>query len=190
VAVPAGYLVLAIVYNVHVVAGLGSRIQPGADGILFAWYLAWTKYCVLHWHNPFFSHAMNAPVGFNVTWNTWVPLLGLVCLPLVAAVGPFTTVAILLLISPAVSGASLYWVLRRVFGRVGGPALAGLLYGFGPWAIGQKDQRSWRHSGLRYILVAMHAQPRPAAVIAAAVAVTGCQPVLSGDVTVCASPTT
>ena len=110
---------------------------PGAqDGLLYAWYFTWIEHSVVHLHNPFVSNALNAPYGFNVMWNTSLFLIALLCVPLTAALGPFTTVGMLFVISPFVSAWALYAVLRRIGLSSLGAFIAGLLYAFGPFFTG------------------------------------------------------
>ena len=110
---------------------------PGVqDGLLYAWYFTWIEHSVVHLHNPFVSNALNAPYGFNVMWNTSLFLIALLCVPLTAALGPFTTVGMLFVISPFVSAWALYAVLRRIGLSSLGAFIAGLLYAFGPFFTG------------------------------------------------------
>jgi hypothetical protein len=130
------YLCLALVVYRHTISDLGQRLPGGADGILYAWYLAWVRHCVVHLHNPFFTAAINAPTGVNVMWNTSLLGLGLVALPLVMALGPLRATAVLFVVAPVLSATSAYLVLRRL-ARVGaGAVIGGLLFGFGPFFVG------------------------------------------------------
>lgn len=107
------------------------------DTYLFAWYIGWAEHCVQHAANPFYSHALNAPVGVNTMWNTGVFAAGLALAPLTHAVGALVATNMALALSPVLSAVSAYWAVRRLTGNVWGGLVAGLLFGFGPYAGGQ-----------------------------------------------------
>jgi hypothetical protein len=134
---PLALVAISLSITWPVVAHLGQRVPGGADGVLFSWYFEWIAQSVSRAHNPFVSTALNAPAGVNIMWNTAVFLLALVCVPLTLSVGAFTAVALAVVLSPAISGASAYWVLRRLTGRTLGSAIGAAVYAYGPFMIGQ-----------------------------------------------------
>lgn len=134
---PLAFVAVSLGIAWPIIAHLGHRVPGGADGVLFSWYFEWIAQSVSHGHNPFVSAALNAPTGVNIMWNTAVFLLALVCVPLTLSVGAFTTVALAMVLSPAISGATAYWVLRKLSGRVLGSAIGAAVYAYGPFMIGQ-----------------------------------------------------
>lgn len=114
-----------------------TSIPGSGDGVLYAWYFEWIAQSFTHVHNPLFSHAMNAPYGFNLMWNTSLLGLATLCVPLTLTLGPFTTVGILMTISPLVSAGVAYLVVRDITRSWPGAVIAGLIYGFGPYFAGQ-----------------------------------------------------
>ncbi|SNQ48952.1 conserved membrane hypothetical protein [Frankia canadensis] len=114
---------------------LGELTYGGNDAYLFSWFLRWTPHALAGGLDPFVTHRINAPAGTNVLWSTPVPLLGLVAAPITALGGPVTTLTVLLTLAPVASGLALFVALRR-WVRDGPAALAGLLYGFGPYLVG------------------------------------------------------
>lgn len=130
------YVGLAVLVYRHTVGGFGQRLPGSADGILYAWYLAWLRHCVVHLHNPFFTTAINAPTGVNVMWNTSLLALGLAALPLVMALGPVRATAVLFVAAPAASATTAYVVLSRLTGSRTGATIGGLLFGFAPFFVG------------------------------------------------------
>ncbi len=112
-------------------------VPGGPDGLLYAWYFASVEHSLAHWQNPLVSHAMNVPNGVNLMWNTSVFLAALVCAPLTAVVGAIPVVGLLMVASPVLSVATAFWALRRLTGAYWASALAAMLYGFGPFFVGQ-----------------------------------------------------
>jgi len=134
---PLAFVVISLSIAWPVVTHLGQRVPGGGDGVLFSWYFEWIAQSVSHGHNPFISAALNAPAGVNVMWNTAVFLLAFICIPLTLSVGAFTTVALAMILSPAISGATAYWVLRRLSGRTLGAAIGAAVYAYGPFMTGE-----------------------------------------------------
>jgi hypothetical protein len=133
VLVPLGFVALSLWMYARLVAHLDQRLVGGPDGVAFAWYFEWVEQSIVHLHNPFVSTGLNAPSGFNLMWNTSVLAPAVICAPLTAILGPFTTVGIVFALSPAVSATAAYMALRRLTGSWVGAALGALLYGFGPF---------------------------------------------------------
>lgn len=133
VLVPLLYLAAAIGCYWRFVRDPSHHLSGGADGILFAWEFEWVRHSILSGHDPFVSTALNAPSGVSLTWNTWMPLLALVSLPLTLTVGPFVTVGVMLVLAPALSATAAYLVLRRMTGFAAGAAIGGALFGFSPY---------------------------------------------------------
>ena len=62
-------------FGVPVIGHLGSRIVASdpIDSSQFMWFFAWWPHALLHGLNPFVTHAMFVPEGFNLTWATAMP---------------------------------------------------------------------------------------------------------------------
>lgn len=135
-SVPICYLLLALVVYRSTLTHLGDRLPGGSDGLLFSWYLAWFRDSVIHWHNPFFSMAINAPYGVNTMWNTSVLTLAVATLPISLLIGPFVTTGLLFVLAPALSATSAFLVLRRLTRVDSGAVVGGLMFGFGPFFVG------------------------------------------------------
>jgi hypothetical protein len=102
-----------------------------------AWFLAWTPHALLHGVNPFFTTAINHPVGINLAVNTGMPLLGLVTAPVTLAFGPVASLNLLLWLAYPISASAMLFVLRRWTRWLPAAFAGGLLYGFSPYMIGQ-----------------------------------------------------
>nr|WP_035923131.1 hypothetical protein [Frankia sp. QA3] len=134
-AVALGYLALSVWIFRAGWRHLGEITYGGSDAYLFSWFLGWTPHAFGSGLDPFLTHHINSPDGANILWSTPVVLLGLLAAPITLLGGPVTTLTVLLTLAPVVSGLALFWVLRR-WVRDCPAALAGLLYGFGPYLIG------------------------------------------------------
>lgn len=63
----------------------------GGDPIAFIWGLNWWPFAITHDLNPFISHYLWFPNGFNLTWRSWVPFLSLLGLPVTLISWPVLT---------------------------------------------------------------------------------------------------
>ena len=64
VAVSFGY------FGVRIVAHPGRLLVGyGRDPEIFVWSFAWWQHALATWQNPFYSHAIYAPVGINLAWR-------------------------------------------------------------------------------------------------------------------------
>jgi hypothetical protein len=110
----------------------------GADPFQMAWFLAWFPYAVTHGLNIFHTNLFDYPAGVNLADNTAVPLLGLLAWPITATLGPVASFNFLIRLAFALSGASMFLVLRRWCSSTTAPFIGGLLYAFGPYMTGQE----------------------------------------------------
>jgi hypothetical protein len=131
------YAVLAVFCYSRYVFHLDEKIPGGADGVLYAWFFQGIEHSIVHGHNPLYLPDMNAPNGVNTMWNTAVLVVAVICLPLTATLGAPVTVTLLMVLSPVISASCAYYVIRRLTGTTAGAALAALIYGFGPYFVGQ-----------------------------------------------------
>ncbi|HUA95422.1 MAG TPA: hypothetical protein VMB82_07815 [Acidimicrobiales bacterium] len=110
---------------------------PCGDASESAWFLAWTPHAVVHGFNPFFTTAINHPVGINLAANATMPLLGLLALPVTLTAGPVASLNLLLWAAFPLSAGAMYFVLRRWTEWAPAAFVGGLLYGFSPYMVGQ-----------------------------------------------------
>ncbi len=133
------YLLLACLAYWPVAPLDGSHIVGCAcsDQAQEVWFLNWTAFAVLHGHNPFFTDYLMTPKGSNLGTNTAMPLLGLLGLPVTATAGAVAAYNLWLRLAFAVSGFSMYLLLRRYSTWWPAALIGGVLYGFSPYMIGQ-----------------------------------------------------
>ena len=132
------YLIVGLLAYWPVLPGISDRLF-GLDGDFTqsVWFIAWVPHALAHGLNPFFSNAMYAPVGVNLSQNTASPLLGLLTAPLALVLSPLVIGNLLLVLAMPVSATAAFVVLEKW--EVWGPAaaLGGLIYGFSPYMVGQ-----------------------------------------------------
>ena len=86
----------------------------------------------------FVTTALNYPRGVNLgTYNTQMPLLGVMAAPLTWIAGPVASLNLLLWLAFPLSATSMFFVLRRWSCRPVAAFTGGLLYGFSPYMVGQ-----------------------------------------------------
>lgn len=117
-------------------AGAGN--PGGNDPFQMTWFLAYVPYALTHGLSLFHTNYIDYPTGVNLADNTSVPLLGILGWPITATLGPVAAFNFLLRLSFALSGASMFLVLRRWCRTWQAPFVGGLLYAFGPYMTSQE----------------------------------------------------
>jgi hypothetical protein len=107
------------------------------DFIEFVWYAGWVPHALIHGLNPFWTDALNVPVGVNLGQNTEAPFLGFITAPLVLIFSPLVAANLLLVLAMPASATAAFLVLRKWDVWLPAAAIGGLLYGFSPYMIGQ-----------------------------------------------------
>jgi hypothetical protein len=130
------YGVAALAANWPAFPGDPSLLRQG-DLTEMAWFLAWTPHAALHLQNPFYTTALNFPVGVDLLQNTAVPLLGILAAPLTLTAGPVASLNLLLWLAFPLSAAAMFVLAHRWVASVPAALVAGALYGFSPYMIGQ-----------------------------------------------------
>ncbi|HEY1645340.1 MAG TPA: hypothetical protein VGF75_03050, partial [Candidatus Saccharimonadales bacterium] len=116
-----------------------GRLPSGgtADIGLSVWFLRWAPFAIAHGLNPFFSSWINAPFGANLAQNTPMPLLGLITAPLTLLVSPISSFNLLAYLAFPLSAFSMFYVVKKLSRSSLAAFVAGLLYGFSPYIVGQ-----------------------------------------------------
>ena len=109
----------------------------GGDGGQFIWFLKWIPYALVHGLNPNQSMYLNMPHGVTLASLTSMPLLGLLMAPVTLTFGVVLSYNILAAAALFGSATATYFVAKRWVEW--GPArfLAGLIFGFSPYVVGQ-----------------------------------------------------
>jgi hypothetical protein len=66
----------------HFVAHPTAGVPGGPDGVIYVWFFKSVEQALAHLSNPLVSHAMNAPTGVSLVWNTSVLPLAVLLAPL------------------------------------------------------------------------------------------------------------
>jgi hypothetical protein len=136
----AAYLLLACLAYGRV-GPLDARHLAGCacgDPVQQTWFLTWMPFAVLHGLNPFVTTYLNPPAGANLAINTSMPLLGLLGMPVTLLAGPVATYNLLLRLGLALSGMSMFGVLRRYTSWWPAAFGGGLLFAFSAYMAGQE----------------------------------------------------
>jgi hypothetical protein len=134
----AGYAVLSVLlFGLPVIGHLGSHIiaSDQIDSSQFMWFFAWWPHALLHGLNPFITHAMFVPSGFNLTWSTTMPGPSILLSPITLAFGPAVTWNLIQLASPALSAWAMFLLCRHLTSRRWPSLAGGYLYGFSPYIL-------------------------------------------------------
>lgn len=103
------------------------------DSWNFMNFLAWTPHAISQGHNPLFLGVLDYPHGINLTWNTSVPLGGIVMWPATALFGPVVSFNLFVIISITLNGwCTFLWVRRHTNGALSA-FFAGVAVAIGPW---------------------------------------------------------
>jgi hypothetical protein len=109
----------------------------GADESIPIWGLEWFPYAIAHGLNPFYSHLIYVPNGFDVALATVMPGAALVLAPLTFTVGPLAAYNAGVVFSPALAAFFAFLLCRRITGRFWPALFGGWLFGFSSYMLGQ-----------------------------------------------------
>ncbi len=114
-------------------------IGVGRDPDQFVWMLAWWPHAVLHGTNPFVTHAVWAPQGANLAWDTSIPGLALLAAPVTLLGGPVLAYNVLAVLLPALAAWTAYLLCRHLTHAFWPSVAGGYLFGFSPYVLGQAE---------------------------------------------------
>jgi hypothetical protein len=121
----------------HTVVGFGPFPSLyGRDQGAYVWFLAWGAHSVFHLQNPFLTHEVYAPGGYNLVWAASILGPALVLAPLTELWGPVATYNLLAILAPAGAAWGAYLLCRELTRRTSSAVLGGLLFGFGSYETG------------------------------------------------------
>jgi hypothetical protein len=108
----------------------GSGIGDPPQGV---WFLAWMRYALEHWVNPFRTFRIDYPTGVNLADNTLTPFLGVLAFPVTAFLGPISAFNLLLRLAMVLSAITMWCFLRTCCGTRRAAFVGAALYGFSPY---------------------------------------------------------
>jgi hypothetical protein len=134
----AAYLLVSFLFlGLPVVAHPERDVVGGlfTDPQIFVWSFAWWPHAILHGSNPFYTHQIWAPGGFNLAWATSVPALAIAFAPLTLLFGPLFAYNVACIVMPALAAWTAFLLCRRLT-RAAWPSLAGgFLFGFSTYVL-------------------------------------------------------
>jgi hypothetical protein len=132
------YLALSLaLFGLHALRHPASQIVASdeLDSSQFMWFFAWWPHALLHGLNPFVTHLMFVPDGFNLTWATSMPGPSLLLAPVTLAFGPAVTWNVMQLLAPALSAWTAFVLCRHITGNRRAALVGGYVFGFSPYML-------------------------------------------------------
>ncbi|MGH2867915.1 MAG: hypothetical protein ACRDNK_10165 [Solirubrobacteraceae bacterium] len=138
VLVALTYLTIAVVATADVWDTPTTRyVGSIPDALQSIWFLSWTAHALAHHQSLVFTHAMNAPYGVNLLWNTGMLLPGVLATPLTLTLGPVFAYNILALAALSTSASAGYVAINHFTHHYLASWFGGLLFGFSPFVTAQ-----------------------------------------------------
>jgi hypothetical protein len=136
----AGYAALALVWLgrdvvVHPVGRVVGDSVP--DKTIVMWSFLWWPHQLFHGHDPFVTKVIWAPHGVDLAWVTAMPGASLLLTPLSETAGPVVAYNVAALAAPALAAWTTFLLARRLTRSFSGSLVAGLLFGFSPYLMGE-----------------------------------------------------
>jgi hypothetical protein len=139
-AILAAFIVYAalsvLLFGMPIIGHLAeTHIGGGTDPLCHMWAIAWWPHAIAHRINPLVTHALWAPVGYNLVWGTDIPGPSLAIYPVTRLFGPVVSYNILCLLAPPASAVSAFVLCRYLCGRFWPALLGGYIFGFSPYML-------------------------------------------------------
>ena len=115
----------------------GYFIGRDTDPPQTMWFFNWWRFSFAHGLNPFVTDWVWAPLGINLAWTTFVPLLAWISIPLQITVGEPATYNIITMLMPPLAAFCAFVLCRRVTGAFWPSLLGGYIFGFSPHMLGE-----------------------------------------------------
>lgn len=114
---------------------LGSPADP--DPWAFVWFLDWWPLALERHLSPLRTDLVDAPVGTLLAWRTSVPAIALLAAPATRAWGALAVYNAAMLAAPALAAWTTWLAARELTRSRPAAFVAGLVFGFSPYEIGQ-----------------------------------------------------
>jgi len=140
------YLLLSLVFfGRHVVGQLGSAvIAPNdIDSSQYQWFLAWWPHAILHGLNPFITHQVYVPQGYNLTWTTSMAAPALLLAPVTLAFGSTVSFNVFSLLAPTLSAWVAFLLCRHITRRTWPSLFGGFVFGFSGYMLTTTQGEPW-----------------------------------------------
>lgn len=159
-----GSLTALVSYSAVAFLYLGLRllVEPGrqyvgfdVDPQIFIWAFGWWPHAILHGQNPFYTHAIWAPDGVNLTWATAVPGLALLFSPVTLLAGPVAAYNVAAVLMPALAAWTAFLLCRHLTHSFWASLAGGYVFGFSSYLLGQSEGHPHMSSVFLLPLVAL-----------------------------------
>jgi hypothetical protein len=125
-----GYVAAGVAVTWPLATYLRGRLPDTLDPASYVWSLWWVAHQVTHLGNPWFTPRLAAPAGVQLGYDTLMPGLGIMMLPVTLLAGPAVSYNLLVVLLPGAACYALYrvaalWLMSRA-GAVAAGALFGL----------------------------------------------------------------
>jgi hypothetical protein len=133
------YLALAILFFGRALFGHFSTFHIGMsqDPRAMIWFLAWWPHAIAKHINPLLTHAIWAPAGYNLAWQTCIPLASIIISPLTLILGPVVSFNILCLLSLPLNASCMFVLCRYVTRDYSASLMGGYVFGFSAFMLGR-----------------------------------------------------
>ncbi|WIG60730.1 MAG: hypothetical protein OJF49_003478 [Ktedonobacterales bacterium] len=101
------------------------------------WYLKWWPYAVSHGLNPFVTYKMWQAFGYNLSWQTSIPGLSLLALPLTTTAGVVVAYNSWIILSFALTAWTTFILCYHLTRQVWASLIGGYLFGFSGYMLAQ-----------------------------------------------------
>lgn len=109
----------------------------GADESIPLWGFEWFPYAIAHGLNPFYTHIIYVPEGFDVALATTMPGAALLLAPITFTAGPLAAYNAAVIASPALAAFFAFLLCRRLTGRFWPALFGGWVFGFSTYMLGE-----------------------------------------------------
>src|ERR1035437_5390289 len=99
------------------------------------WALAWLPHAIGNSLNPFITHVLWAPTGYNLVWTTSIPGPSFVFYPVTRLFGAVASYNILCLTCASAAAFCAFLLCCYVCGRSWPALLGGYVFGFFPYVL-------------------------------------------------------
>jgi hypothetical protein len=113
-----------------------NYIGVGPDPGLHIWFLVWWPHAIANGLNPVLTHAIWAPSGFNLAWQTSIPLASMLASPLTLTIGPIAAYNTLCLLALPAAGWSAFLLCRYLSRDYWASVMGGYIFGFSAFEVG------------------------------------------------------
>ncbi len=138
IAVPVAYCILAIAMTWPVASQIGISIpSDGNDMWIHQWNFWWVRRALLSGQNPFYTTALYYPYGVSLAFHNFAWLHIAAWLPLQALVGGNAAYSLVFIGIIAFNAVAMYCFARDLLGSRAGAFMAGLVFGFWPYALSE-----------------------------------------------------